>query len=110
MEKLWPILGLSMKRALVAIGLALMLVLFAFPGTAQAKDCESTSLGLVCANIVGDDIVVSLLGQEIARINVPVKEVIVKVPQPAVTVPGPTTTIKLPGQNIPGPTATVTIT
>lgn len=109
---------MSMKKALIAIGLAL-LALFAFPGNAQAADCEQSSLGQICVGLVGQDISVTLLGQEIVRIPAPVREVEVRVPGPRVTiagptinvpVPGPTRTIEVPGVSIPQPGPTVTIT
>lgn len=106
-----------MKKALIAMGLAL-LVLFAFPNTAQAQDCKPTTLGTVCVNLVGQDISVTLLGQEIVRIPAPIKEVQVNVPGPRVTipgptinvpVPGPTRTIQVPGVSRPQPTVTITV-
>jgi hypothetical protein len=98
-----------MKKALITIGLVpifLVLALFVSPDKAYAQDCESTTLGTICASLVGDDVVVTLLGQEIARITAPVREVTVEVP-----VPGPTDIIRIPGPTItvPGPTSTVAI-
>lgn len=107
-----------MRKALIAIGLAL-LALFAFPTTAQAADCEQSPLGQVCVSLVGQDISVTLLGQEIVRIPAPVREVEIRVPGPRVTiagptinvpVPGPTRTIEVPGVSIPQPGPTVTVT
>lgn len=100
------------------MGLAL-LALFAFPTNAHAADCEQSPLGQVCVSLVGQDISVTLLGQEIVRIPAPVREVEVRVPGPRVTIPGPTVnvpvpgptrTIEVPGVSIPQPGPTVTIT
>jgi hypothetical protein len=97
-----------MKKALITIGLVpmiLALVLFVFPSKATAApECEATSVGTICARLVGNDVVVTLLGQEIARIAAPVREVEVQVP-----VPGPTEIIPGPTEIIPGPTRTTTI-
>lgn len=88
----------------------LVLALFVSPNKAYAQDCESTTVGTICASLVGDDVVVTLLGQEIARITAPVKEVRVEVP-----VPGPTDIIKVPVPGptkiieVPGPTRTVAV-
>ncbi|QIN94038.1 hypothetical protein PP459_gp196 [Streptomyces phage Wakanda] len=100
-----------MKKALITMGLVpimLALVLFVSPKKAYAQDCESTTLGTICASLVGNDVVVTLLGQEIARISAPVREVEVQVP-----VPGPTDIIRVPGPTrtvtVPGPTKTVAV-
>lgn len=106
-----------MKKALIAIGLAL-LVLFAFPSSAQAQECESSTLGQICVSLSGNDVVVTLLGQELVRIPAPIKEVRIQVPGPTVTiqgptirvpVPGPTRTVEVPGVGVSGPTVTVTV-
>jgi hypothetical protein len=98
-----------MKKALITMGLVpllLVLVLFVSPNKAYAQDCKPSTLGTICASLVGDDVVVTLLGQEIFRIAAPVKEIRVEVP-----IPGPTEIIHVPGPTIavPGPTKTVTI-
>lgn len=101
-----------MKRVLVAIGLALMLVLFAFGDQARpASDCEPSALGTICTTLVANDIVVTLAGREIARIPAPVKTVSVKVPVPGPTqlIPGPVRTIIVPSP-VPGPVRTVYVT
>jgi hypothetical protein len=102
-----------MKKALITMGLVpiiLALVLFVSPNKAYAQDCKPSTLGTICASLVGDDVVVTLLGQEILRIPAPVKEIRVEVP-----VPGPTDIIKVPVPGptkiieVPGPTKTVTV-
>jgi hypothetical protein len=100
---------MSMKKALIARGLVpilLVLALFVSPDKAYAQDCKPTTAGTICASLVGDDVVVTLLGQEIARISAPVREVTVEVP-----VPGPTDIIRIPGPTVtvPGPIRTITI-
>lgn len=97
------------------MGLAFTLVLFAFPNTAEAQECESTTLGSICARVVANDVVITLLGQEILRIPAPVREVKVEVPGPRVNIPGPTQTVRIPGptvtatEEVVAPGATVTI-
>lgn len=103
----------------------LALVLFVSPNKAYAQDCKPSTLGTICASLVGNDVVVTLLGQEIARISAPIKEIRVEVPVPGPTdiikvpvpgptriieVPGPTTTVNVPVPGKPGSNSTATAT
>lgn len=92
-----------MKRKIAAVGLAITLVFLAFYGNSQpvqAATCPATN---PCVSIVGSDIVVVILGQQVARIPAPVKTVTVSVPT---QIPGPVRTIIRP---VPGPTRTVIV-
>lgn len=94
-----------MKRLFVTLGLASMLALNVFPQPhpAQAASCPASN---PCVTIVGGDIVVVVLGREVARVPAPIKTIQVPVPGPTrtVIVPGPVKTVKVP---VPGPTRTV---
>ena len=101
------------------VPILLALVLFVSPNKAYAQDCETTKAGTICASLVGNDVVVTLLGLEIARISAPIREVKVEVPVPGPTIrlPGPTETVTIPvpgpTEYLPGPsapTATATVT
>lgn len=102
-----------MKRAMGVIALALLLVLLLFTGVAEPQsNCEQSAggLGTVCTTVVGNDVVVTLAGREIARVPAPVKTISVKVPVPGpeqiVQVPGPVRTI-IQSSPVPGPVRTV---
>jgi hypothetical protein len=86
-----------MKRLIAAMGLAAGLALFATPSPVQAADCPATN---PCVTLQGSDVVVVVLGREVARVPAPVKTVKVSVPGPTVVVPSP----------VPGPVRTVTVT
>jgi hypothetical protein len=116
-----------MKRLFVALGLAFALALIALPEDepAHAATCTATD---PCVTLVGGDIIVTVLGTQVAKIPAPVKTVTVKVPIPGPVqtilrpVPGPVKTILVPGptktvyrtrtvtKTVPGPVRTVTAT
>lgn len=100
-----------MRRIFVTLSIILSLLL-ATASPAQAQDCANVAgVGTVCARLVNDEIVVTLLGTEVARLVAPVVQstIRVQVPGPVVTVSGPTITVPGPVRTVPGPTRTIFI-
>src|SRR5215216_5186536 len=100
-----------MKRILITFGVVILILL----GTAEpasAQECADVSgVGTVCARLVNDEIVVSVLGVQVAKLDAPVvsSTVRVNIPGPAVTVPGPERTIRVSGPRSSPSTITRTI-
>lgn len=96
---------------LLVIGLILSVLLtFSAPAHSASQQCTQVGLGTVCATVVGQDVVVTLAGQEILRIKGPVGTVEVQVPVPGPTqlIPGPVRTIIVTQATpVPGPTRTI---
>lgn len=98
-----------MKRIIFVIGLIIS-VLLTFSAPAQADGCTQVGLQNICATVVGQDVVITVQGQEILRIKGPVGTVEIQVPVPGPTqfLPGPVRTILVPQPTpVPGPTRTI---
>ena len=91
----------------LAFLLTFLLVFFMVPLPAQAQECQSTALGVVCLGVDGGRAVVTGLGG-LVYLEAQVEPEVVQLPP--VTIPGPTETVTLPPPPPVTTTETTTIT